>query len=139
MNSPTLSLVVLRFADLDLAGRFYAALGLRLTKEKHGSGPDHYSCQLGSVVLELYPAGKLAAVPGTAMFGLNVSSMELTIRAVEGNGGSVVQPPISSERGIRSVVSDPGGHKLELVEPNNSLNTAPLRGARTGRLRRPAG
>lgn len=114
MNSPTPSLVVLRFADLDLAGRFYAALGLRLTKEKHGSGPDHYSCQLGPVVLELYPAGKLAAVPGTAIFGLSVSSMELAIRAVEGNGGSVVQPPISSERGIRSVVSDPGGHKLEL-------------------------
>jgi lactoylglutathione lyase len=121
MSSPSLNLVVLRFADLEMAARFYAALGFSLVKEKHDAGPEHYACRLDSVVLELYPAGKLGAVPGTAMFGFSVSSMELALRAVESHGGSTISAPLPSERGIRSVVSDPGGHRLELVEPHKTF------------------
>lgn len=58
MSTPQLNLLVLRCADLDLAARFYAALGLDLVVEQHGSGPQHYSARSGAVLLELYPAGE---------------------------------------------------------------------------------
>ena len=61
MSTPELNLLVLRCADLDLAARFYAALGLDLVVEQHGSGPQHYSARSGAVLLELYPAGEAAS------------------------------------------------------------------------------
>lgn len=58
MTTPQLNLLVLRCADLDLSAQFYAALGLDLLVEQHGSGPKHYSARSGAVLLELYPAGE---------------------------------------------------------------------------------
>ena len=51
-----LSLIVLRCSDVNASRRFYEALGLSFTTEKHGAGPEHYACRLGDLVLELYPA-----------------------------------------------------------------------------------
>jgi catechol 2,3-dioxygenase-like lactoylglutathione lyase family enzyme len=47
----SLDLVVLYAADLEASQRFYATLGLVLTREQHGRGPVHYSAQLDGTVL----------------------------------------------------------------------------------------
>lgn len=56
MESPALSLIVLRAINIEVSLAFYQALGVTFIQEQHGSGPVHYSCDLGGVILELYPA-----------------------------------------------------------------------------------
>ena len=57
MVNAALNLVVIRASDLERAARFYAALGIRLSRERHGSGPEHLADQatdgrvIGVVVL----------------------------------------------------------------------------------------
>lgn len=55
------------------------------------------------------------------MFGFSVNSIELAVNAVRGNGGAIISAPASSERGLLTVVSDPDGHRLELLEPDKAL------------------
>lgn len=52
---PSLTLVVIRSADLARAEAFYTALGLTFTRERHGAGPEHLVCQLGGTTFEIYP------------------------------------------------------------------------------------
>ncbi|WP_437653234.1 VOC family protein [Sorangium sp. So ce1182] len=117
MTPPVLHLIVLRASDLERTARFYSGLGFSLASEKHGSGPQHYSCETGGVVLELYPAGKIGAEPGAGMLGFSVKCLKAALSVVEAEGCSVLLHPGSSERGLRAVVLDPDGRKLELVEP----------------------
>jgi hypothetical protein len=58
-----IALLVLRCTDLARSKAFYEALGLTLRAEKHGNGPEHWACQVGRTVLELYPASKPLAQP----------------------------------------------------------------------------
>ena len=53
-----LDVIVLRCADLDMTRNFYEGLGIEFNEERHGQGPLHFSTQLGSAVLELYPASE---------------------------------------------------------------------------------
>ncbi|WP_062432333.1 VOC family protein [Herbidospora daliensis] len=52
-----IDLVVLYTDRLDECHAFYSGLGLTFQQERHGTGPEHFSTQLGPTVLELYPAG----------------------------------------------------------------------------------
>ena len=54
----TLAGLVLRCVDLEGTASFYRELGLDLTPERHGDGPEHYSITLGKTVIELYPTAK---------------------------------------------------------------------------------
>ena len=55
MNDVSLNLVVIRSPDIERACRFYSALGLAFTKHAHGTGPEHYACEIGGIVFEIYP------------------------------------------------------------------------------------
>jgi hypothetical protein len=46
---------VLRVDDIEKMRAFLEALGLTFVREKHGSGPEHYSCERNGRVLEIYP------------------------------------------------------------------------------------
>ncbi|GHH73753.1 hypothetical protein GCM10018793_13040 [Streptomyces sulfonofaciens] len=68
------SLIVIHTDRLDECRRFYADTGLPLSRERHGSGPEHYAAVLdGGVVLELYPTGRRAAT-GYLRIGLTVAT-----------------------------------------------------------------
>jgi catechol 2,3-dioxygenase-like lactoylglutathione lyase family enzyme len=113
VSDPSVSLVVLRCANLELSRAFYAALGLTLISEKHGSGPDHYSCTLGDLVLEFYPLGRSAGTSGLRI-GFRVPSVSVAVAAIrDAKVGEVLSlgdaPP-------SAVVQDPDGHKLQLEE-----------------------
>jgi lactoylglutathione lyase len=116
VSSPSLNLLVLRAADIERTGSFYSVLGLSLVQEKHGCGPVHYSCDLGTMVLEIYPAGSIGAEPGTGMMGFTVSSLSHVLPMIESMGCSIVTAPASSDRGLRAVVKDPDGRRVELIE-----------------------
>ena len=110
-----LNLLVLRAADTVAVVRFYAALGIEFVKEQHGSGPEHYSGKAGSALLEIYPLGNGAVTTGIRL-GFSVPALAASIAAAVEAGGKLISPPQSSSWGQRAVLSDPEGHKVELLE-----------------------
>ncbi|MFT3765666.1 MAG: VOC family protein [Minicystis sp.] len=108
------SLVVLRCNDVATTRRFYEALGLVFSTEKHGSGPEHFSCRIGDTVVELYPA-PAGAAPTLARLGLRVASAVEAARLLISAGGRVDRPfdPVTGT----AVVIDPDGTKVEVCQP----------------------
>jgi lactoylglutathione lyase len=121
MNNPTLSLIVLRTSQMEATLAFYRALGFAFVEEKHGTGPVHYSTQIGSCVMEIFPGepaeplGRKAS--GAAMLGFSVPSVDQTVEAVRQLGAQIVTAPTESLWGRRAVVVDPNGRGIELTEP----------------------
>jgi len=120
MSGSPLSLVVLRSFQMDASLAFYQSLGLEFVEEKHGTGPVHYSAQVGSTVLEIYPGE--AAEPlnrkssGATMLGFGVESLDSVVAAVQRLGIQIVTPPSDSKWGRRAVVLDPDGRAIEVNE-----------------------
>jgi lactoylglutathione lyase len=115
MASPSLNLVVLRSSDLCRTARFYAALGIQFTRERHGAGPEHLAACLGDIVLEFYPQED-GAVNDRVRVGFRVQSISDAVRTIHETGGSVLTQVRESPWGLRAVVADPDGHRVELVE-----------------------
>jgi predicted enzyme related to lactoylglutathione lyase len=115
MATASLNLVVIRSADLDRAARFYGALGIQFQREKHGSGPEHLAGNVGSVVLEIYPGSEAGDTRGVRL-GFRIASLAATLVAVQEADGIVVSPAQESPWGLRAVVSDPDGRRVELVQ-----------------------
>jgi lactoylglutathione lyase len=106
-----LNLLVLRCRDIEASRRFYEAVGLSFTTEQHGSGPTHYSCQLGALLLELYPAGTST---NSVRLGLAVPNVVAATEAVRALGGRVVQE-VSTVH-ASAVVRDPDDNAVELSD-----------------------
>jgi lactoylglutathione lyase len=119
--TPTLNLVVLRSSDIDRAMAFYSKLGLHFTKHRHGTGPEHYSAELTGAVFELYPQNKEGPWSLGTRIGFAVSSVDETIRALADYPTAVVSPAKDSEWGRRAIVSDPDGHRIELLQIGDKL------------------
>jgi len=109
-----LNLLVLRCRDIEASRRFYEALGLSLTTEQHGAGPIHYSCQLGALLLELYPGGTST---NSVRLGMVVPSVVAATDAVRALGGRVVQEPSAVHP--NAVVRDPDDNSVELSDMAN--------------------
>lgn len=119
MTGPILTLVVLRCADIDRAMAFYSKLGLEFTKHRHGAGPEHYSAELAGAVFELNPqSGDGASSLGTRI-GFSVTSVDQAIQALADYPAAVISAPKDSEWGRRTIVSDPDGHRIELMQKNS--------------------
>ena len=116
MNDTKLSLVVIRAADLERSARFYAWLGLEFTKHSHGSGPEHYICELEGLVFEIYPRQTELDSTAATRIGFQIERLDATIDQLEQQGTSIVSPPKDSPWGKRAVVTDPDGHRVELTE-----------------------
>lgn len=109
--SAHLNLVVIRARDLQASRRFYEALGLSFTEERHGRGPAHLACDLGGQVLELYPRRSDADDTSAVRLGFTVASLRGTLEELERHGAGVTSRETSS-----AVVRDPDGHAVELRE-----------------------
>ncbi len=114
MAEVALNLVVIRSADLERSAAFYAALGVRLGPEQHGSGPPHLAGAVGAVVLEVYPRGEASDTTGVRL-GFRVPAVAAAVTAAAA-AGAIVSPPRPSPWGLRAVVADPDGHRVELTE-----------------------
>jgi lactoylglutathione lyase len=116
MNSIALNLVVLRSVDLDRAVAFYSRLGLQFTRERHGSGPEHFAAALEGSVLELYPLAPDDPSTLGVRIGFQVPSLDAAIAAIGEEPGALISSPRVSEWGRRAVVADPDGHRIELLQ-----------------------
>lgn len=113
----TLSLMVLRTSNPEALLPFYQALGLKFVREQHGSGPLHFACEMGVVVLEIYPPkkGRNDAEFASPMLGFSVDSLEKTLVKLRETGvetGAVYQ----SETEISCTVRDFDGRVVRLTE-----------------------
>jgi catechol 2,3-dioxygenase-like lactoylglutathione lyase family enzyme len=116
MSDIALNLFVLRTPNLVRAVDFYTRLGLEFVQHRHGKGPEHYSSELDGTVFELYP--QAADAPSTlgTRIGFRVSSIESILEALHDYPGAVVSPLRKSEWGLRAVLADPDGHRIELLQ-----------------------
>ena len=116
VNIIALHLIVLRSLDLRQSVAFYSALGLNFTKHRHGTGPEHFSAELHGTVFELYPQAPDAPSTLGTRIGFRVSSIEATLTALRDYPNAVISPPRDSEWGPRAVLTDPDGHRIELLQ-----------------------
>lgn len=115
---PVVNLIVLRSSDVHRAAAFYSqALGILLTLERHGNGPEHYSSRVNGFVFELYPLIDGRTPTSEVRFGFSVDSVDELVPLVRAAGGEVVSSPHDSAWGRRAVVRDLDGHTVELVTP----------------------
>jgi lactoylglutathione lyase len=108
-----LSLVVIRVSDLEKSKCFYEAIGLRFTRERHGSGPEHYAAEIGDAVFEIYRQADSRPSTGVRL-GIRVESLARAISGLEKLGAQVASPPVHGKWGLRAVVIDPDGHCVEI-------------------------
>jgi lactoylglutathione lyase len=121
MTEIALGLLVLRTTDLEKSLAFYRALGLDFQQEQHGSGPVHYACDLGGMVIEIYP-GEPGIAPerkqgGATMIGFNVPSLDAALNGLAALGITPTSPPKDSPWGRRASLPDPDGRIVEISEP----------------------
>lgn len=113
---PTLSLLVLRSAVPERLAAFYAHLGVTFEKHRHGSGPVHFSATLNGLVFEIYPLTEGEAGPRGLRIGFAVEDVAGMFATWVEAGGAAVVPPKMSEWGLRAVLDDPEGHRIELTQ-----------------------
>lgn len=122
MANVLLNLVVLCSQDVERSKSFYEALGLQFLKERHGSGPEHYACELGKTVIEIYPLTAEKAVAPCTRLGFTVSSIEEVAARLAKLDQRLISGPRESPWGSRAVVQDPDGHRVELIEQRKIEN-----------------
>jgi lactoylglutathione lyase len=111
-----LNLVVIRSVNLEKSVDFYQMLGLRFLKHRHGNGLEHFVSQLGLMTFEIYPqTAKIGTTTGTRL-GFQVLDLDSIIIKLEKEDISIIAKPTKSEWGLRSVVIDPDGHRVELIQ-----------------------
>jgi catechol 2,3-dioxygenase-like lactoylglutathione lyase family enzyme len=110
----SLNLVVLRSADLPRAADFYSKLGLEFTRHRHGKGPEHLAAELPGSVFEIYPLADGDPPTSGTRIGFSVKSVADAVAAIPPD--HLISPPKDSEWGIRAVIKDPDGHRVELIE-----------------------
>ncbi len=111
-----LNLVVIFSTDIDRAEQFYRLLGLDFIKHRHGSGPEHYTCELGEMIFEIYPSQIDTDSIGSVRLGFQVVSVDTAIAELMKQGAKIISLPQNSSWGRRAVVVDPDGHRVELTE-----------------------
>ena len=119
MESPALSLIVLRAINIEVSLAFYQALGITFVQEQHGSGPVHYSCDLGGVILELYPAKPSSSSKvntDKTMLGFTVTSLVNTLGKLNTLGIMPNSAPQKSKWGFWVNVIDPSGYTVQINE-----------------------
>jgi predicted enzyme related to lactoylglutathione lyase len=113
-----LSLIVLYANDLETTLRFYTALDLNFAEEQHGKGPVHHACELDSMVIEIYPARADMPDATTVMLGFHVETLATVLERLARMGVTPSNPPKESPWGLRCVVTDPDGRRVDITQPS---------------------
>lgn len=113
-----LNLVVVRARDASRLASFYSVLGLSFIRHSHGAGPEHFACESegGSGVFEIYPTNVDAEPTRELRLGFEVTNVRQTASRLVEAGAEIVSAPKASPWGLRAVLKDLEGHKVELTE-----------------------
>jgi hypothetical protein len=81
-----LNLLVIRSAIPEQLAEFYRLLGMIFEYHRHGNGPFHFSTQIGSTLLEIYPLAKGQEHSDKHLrLGLKIDLFDATIDRLEHN------------------------------------------------------
>jgi lactoylglutathione lyase len=117
LTSSSLNLIVIRSSDIERAVALYSQLGIAFTRQRHGNGPEHYSSQIGEIVFEIYPFTSNAGASTGARLGFVVTALDQVIMNLSRMGVKIVTHPKKSELGLKAIIEDFDGHKIEISEP----------------------
>jgi hypothetical protein len=78
---------------LDVLRTYYETIGIEFIAEQHGTGPRHYSGQLGNLILELYPLTGDGLADQTTRLGFVVKDLSAVVKALEVGGATFVKRP----------------------------------------------
>ncbi len=110
-----LNLVVYYAEDIEKTKCFYEKLGLAFQKEKHDSGPQHYSCSISDTLFEIYPAGgsqKSSILRLGFDFASNDSVSDDTKNYIKRHA---INPSLLEDETHSATLIDPNGNKVDLV------------------------
>lgn len=111
-----LNLVVLRARNAPRLASFYSGLGLNFVRHRHGAGPEHFACEDGGGVFEIYPVRADAEPTRDLRLGFEVADVRLAVSRLVETGAEIISEPAASPWGLRAVIKDLEGHKVELTE-----------------------
>lgn len=111
--SMKMTLLVIKSQDVVGLKDFYEALGLYFVEEQHGRGPVHWSCELGPMVLEIYP-GDEADSRGLRL-GFETDALESRLVELKRRGWEDVSRRRRGSR-LGFVIQDPDGRSVEVFE-----------------------
>lgn len=116
----SVNFIMFRTSQIEQVKDFYKGIGLILNEEQHGNGPIHYSYVQDQLVIEIYP-GTEAKPPswkdaGALMLGFYVENINKIIQSIDKLKGKVISNPSETIRGVRAVIEDPDGRRIELIE-----------------------
>ena len=112
-----LKLLVIRSAIPEQLAEFYRQLGMVFEYHRHGNGPFHFSTQVGSTLLEIYPLAKVQQQTDNHLrLGFALDLFDARMERLQQQGVHFHQPPMLTEWGIMAIIEDPEGRKLELYE-----------------------
>lgn len=116
----SLNLPVMRTSNIDAMLRFYSALGLVFVEEQHGSGPIHYACELGNIVIEIY-SGEAGGAPnatasGSTTSGFQVETLDAVLADLKQLGIEPLSPPKDAAWGRHCTVLDPDNRRVILSQ-----------------------
>jgi lactoylglutathione lyase len=96
-------------------------LGFHFTKHRHGKGPEHLSSTIGETVFEIYPASGANQSTASTQLGFSVPSLTNALGQLRRLDATVLTEPADTQFGLRAVVKDFEGHKVELYEKGVKL------------------
>jgi lactoylglutathione lyase len=115
-----LNLLVLRAHDPARLAAFYSCLGLNFSRHRHGSGPEHFASEDAGGVFEIYPMREPDGPSRQVRLGFAIVDVRRTVAQLSAMGVEIVSTPAASPWGLRAVVADPEGHRVELTEATTS-------------------
>ena len=113
---PTPNLLVLFSPEIEATRSFYERLGLKFVRERHGTGPEHFACDVDGFVLEIYPQ-RDDQPSGTVRLGFSVDSVDDIDADLRLDGVSIISEPADRPWGRSMIVADPDGNRVHLTEP----------------------
>ena len=124
-TTPHCNLLVIRSSDIARAVTFYEAIGLSFAKHCHGSGPEHYTTAIDSLIFEIYPARTPTETTVATRIGFTVDSINSVVKKLTDLNATIQKQPSHSEYGQRAIVLDYDGHTVELMSSTKKceLNT----------------
>ena len=119
LQVPRLNLVSIQSTAPDLSVQFYSLLGLSFVKHRHGEGPEHYSSENNSYVLEIYPSNSPNRPSPPLRIGFATNAFDSLIKTLIDNKTKFLVEPKMSPWGKRMVLLDPDQNRVEVVESNS--------------------
>ncbi len=110
-------LLVLRTGSPEKTAVFYKLMDLTFDYHKHGNSPYHYTTQIGTTILEIYPLAKnQTEADKNLRLGFTIDNFDTTIDALKQHHVPFILEPTQTDFGFMAIITDPDDRKIELYK-----------------------